>query len=974
MATETPASQLDTAQPRTLEEPPKEPPAKRIRRALAEGDPALAERLAEQALSEAAGSPILRRLWIQATNAQGKREAALERAREAIERHPADPALHQLHAQLLANAGETEQALAYLAQALTVKPDHIGLQLLQIKLLPKAGQLGQSLDGLRRLRHQQFDNLTVLLAAARFYQGRGRTQAALAVVERMLSIEPGHQKALPLKRQLTQSMAIKRVRRAQAEGDSALAERLAEQALADGVTSPILQRLWIQATNQQGKLETALERAREAVQRHPPHAHPNNPSLHQQYAQLLSNAGETSQALACLEQALAATPERLGLLLLLFKLQQQSGQTRQALDSLRRLRRHHADNPDVLLAVARFYQGHGRMRAALAVAERLLALDPDHRQARLLRLSLLQEAAVERGDASPLPALLDAARVKPALSDVEAAELLQAVKLTTAAALAPACREALAYLQPLTERLSEGEQLGLLMQADRLDQHETARRALNAILAQGPKHPTVARGLFNKAMESLDIAQAPALAERLLRHIPVHQQAALQAQFIQHAEGAEAALDFHLATPRQRRTLPQARELAGLLRNARHYRLGLRYLRLCRRRWPDDAGLPVLHARLAMDAGYPEMALAILDTPLPVAQRLQGLRLRIEVLLETGDLDETRAALETVHGRLHGNGLLDTYLRVLMLQGQEDAAAELLQEAQRRGQHKRLASGHLTPTVVGNLMADLSLLGRERRALPTGHHDAALAMRYINAASPVIRRHVQHRPALDGASPIPRHIFQYWDAPTPPQAVTEIMASWCDLPGFGYRRFNKAEASAFLHEHFGADFARAFRLAGNVAESADLLRLCYLRHHGGLYVDADDRLSGRLEALLPHDADLVCFREPFDILGNNVIACVPGHPAITLASELAVEAILGRDSETTWSKTGPGLLTRAVAHHLLRGDVSAPGQRVAILPAYLLRREIQIHIPLPHKKTRGYWNATGPTGQFDMAALINANP
>ncbi|WP_414736198.1 glycosyltransferase [Halomonas elongata] len=41
-------------------------------------------------------------------------------------------------------------------------------------------------------------------------------------------------------------------------------------------------------------------------------------------------------------------------------------------------------------------------------------------------------------------------------------------------------------------------------------------------------------------------------------------------------------------------------------------------------------------------------------------------------------------------------------------------------------------------------------------------------------------------------------------------------------------------------------------------KAADFFRLCYLRHHGGLYADADDRLHGQLEALIPPGVGLVC--------------------------------------------------------------------------------------------------------------------
>ncbi|WP_300273107.1 tetratricopeptide repeat protein [Halomonas sp.] len=756
------------------------------------------------------------------------------------------------------------------------------------------------------------------------------------------------------------------VRRALAEGDLPRAERLAGRALREGPTHPVLYRLWIQATQQQGKLAPALNRARQALA-----AHPDDAALHQLHARLLANAGRPGTALKRLKEAQAQFPEHLGLHLLRFNLLNEMGRTLPALKALRQLRQKDFDNPGVLLAAARFYRSHGRLGAARAVLERLLAIKPEHRQARLMRLDLAREATAGAAE-SPLPALLARAHELTELTADDAAELLHAIKFTTDPALNASAKEALELLLPLSERLAEGDNLALFNQAVRLGHSEAARRALDTLFNNGPRKPPVARALFTQAMQSLPPHQAEAVAERLLRHIPQAQRPALQAQFAQHTEGGQAALDrLRTLHNKRKRPLPEAHQLANQLRGAAHYRLGIRYVRFCRRRWPADHRLKLLHARLLLDAGEATEALELLDADWPVALRHPALRLRAQVLIETGQLEETRAELDRVQARLHNSGLVDLYLRVLIMQGDEAAVTQLLEEAQRRGQHKKLASGHLAPTVEGNLVADLSLLNRERRALPPGDHEAALAARYINAASPVIRQHLELTPSLEGEPLIPRRVFQYWDQPTPPDAVTALMRSWQDRPALDYQRFDVNEARAFLHDTFGPAYERAFRRASNVAEASDLLRLCYLRHYGGLYADADDRLHGRIEALLPGDVGLVCFREPFDILANNVIACVPGHPAITLAAELAVEAMLGHDSESTWSKTGPGLLTRAVAHHLLSADQSAPQQRVAILPGYLLRQHVQIHTPLPHKKTQAYWNAPpGTPGSFDMGPWL----
>lgn len=147
-------------------------------------------------------------------------------------------------------------------------------------------------------------------------------------------------------------------------------------------------------------------------------------------------------ALKRLNSAQAQFPKHLGLQLLRFNLLNEMGRTLPALKVLRQLRRQEFDKPQVLIAAARFYRTHGRLRAARAVLERLLAIKPEHRQARLMQLDLARESAT-RNTASPLPALLTRAHKLPALTVDDAAELLHAIKLTNDPALNESSREAL---------------------------------------------------------------------------------------------------------------------------------------------------------------------------------------------------------------------------------------------------------------------------------------------------------------------------------------------------------------------------------------------------------------------------------------------------------------------------------------------------------------------------------------------------
>ncbi|MFM9268972.1 glycosyltransferase [Halomonas elongata] len=750
---------------------------------------------------------------------------------------------------------------------------------------------------------------------------------------------------------------LQQAQRAMAEGDLERVEMLVSNAVQSGSPHPGERRLWVRIAFRQGHIDTALERSEKALEEQP-----NDPQLRALDARIQAAAGKPRRALHRVNKAIPHWPNSARLRLVKLQLLQDLGRTRPALHVLRQLRRRWPRNPEVLIPVAQFYRAHGRFRATKTVLDHLLEHHPKHRQARVMRQNLANTNI--QNASSSLPELLAQARRNTEFSSADAAEMLQAVKLATVPELISTCHEAIEFLNGMVDRLTEQDKLALFNQAERFGQAEAAHCALTGILDNGPRNPAVARALFQKAMATVEPHQADTVISHLLRHIPKTKQAPLASDFTLRTDGPQSALERLRQDPRRRRSLPEVYNLVRFLRAGNDYALGLRYLRFCRRRWPDEAELRLQHARLLMDAGYPETALETLDAPVPTTKRIPCARIRAHNLLEMGRVDAAKIELDKVSSYNTAHGILDLRLRILIMLGLEDQATELLKEAQRRGVNNRMTSGHFSISLIGNLMSDLALFHREQATLPPGNHEGYLAAHYVHAASAVIRRHFEQsaEPAQDGQQHIPRRVVQYWNERTPPQSVTDIMHSWSSAPGIEYQRFNTQSARSFLRRTFGADYERAFRQANNIAEGADYFRLCYLRHHGGIYADADDRLYGQLDALLPAGTGMVCFREPFDILANNVIVAAPEHPAIVLASEMAVEALLSRDNDNTWGKTGPGLMTRAIASYLVQATPASDAERVTILPSYMLRRQVQVHIQLPHKKTKRHWNATNATG------------
>jgi hypothetical protein len=141
-------------------------------------------------------------------------------------------------------------------------------------------------------------------------------------------------------------------------------------------------------------------------------------------------------------------------------------------------------------------------------------------------------------------------------------------------------------------------------------------------------------------------------------------------------------------------------------------------------------------------------------------------------------------------------------------------------------------------------------------------------------------------------------------------------------------------------------------------------------------VDADDLRVGDLTEYLPDRSDIVLFREPTGVIGNNFIAAAPRHRLIGIALERAQSSILSGDVDTTWLSLGPGLLTRATAAYLSDPDC-APMllERFALYSEHELRRAVAMHRPTPHKRTVKYWNRAESVGKrLDLNWLRDSEP
>lgn len=631
--------------------------------------------------------------------------------------------------------------------------------------------------------------------------------------------------------------------------------------------------------------------------------------------------------------------------------------------------------------LAKAYFAAGRVDEAQTVLENGLKIAP---QSYALELAVL-ELKIANGQAPEAFSQMQQEHPRPSESLNSKREREHAILLVTAldsviaAGVQTGTRRAIGSLASRIHILPARWLFRLMLAADARDVFDIRDQALKHLLKlKALPHP-VCRGLLRYLRMVVEPLEYPDLAADLVKRVPAPQRAGVASQLALAQDGPFAALKVCRAVTGPLREPVDAALLGSRLAKAGQARIAQRYLHFCRRRWPFEPRILSASVNIALLMGQPKRALQFIEDAagFPETIRTSFARRKVEAFLELGRDVEALQALEHAAGpgqRSLGRKQLSIWQkqRLRLAQKMEDSVA-----AQKSIDHLKSLSvaeqgnvgAHFGATLLGASFVELVLFEATMKSLGLARADlppADLIERNYFAAKRVIDSKSVLECCSEASSSgglIPRVIYQYWDTRELPDTIGETMASWSRDTSVTIKRFDRQAARLWLRESIGKEAETAFRLANNTAEECDFLRLCLLWKDGGLYADADDWLNETIEPLLQLGTGLVCFREPYGALANNVLAAAPGHPAIEQAVRLSQAALLARDADSTWSKTGPGLLTRAVATTMIRHDMSR--FRIAIIPLWKLKQHVTIHMEMPYKKTSAHWNqVTRPYRQF----------
>lgn len=884
---------------------------------------------------------------------QGRADQALELCDKALPLCPNHRvALLTKRARALDAGGDRDAALALLSDLRADAPEDLPVAAVTAGVLHRAGALAQAEAAYGDVLALRRDHAGAWLALVEIALARGAPERALALADEAEPLCPAQ--AAPLQ--------IKRVRALDAMGQTAAALALTETLRATLPENAQLALIEARIRRMSGDLGAADAAYRAVLRQHPDHA-----GAWLGRIDVAQTEGDPDRALTLVDAGLTQQPDDAALIARRAGLMVYMGQPEAAIAALRVALKQAPEEMRLRLELAR-----AQLRVGLAEEARALFAD-------CLDEAPMQDAA-RLGLAEAHEALGEPEAGLAALSGHEARSAaigLRAAELQLQVGRRGALRALLDDLVSAAPAMTEPELLRLFKLGEQGDHVGAALAVVGSITARERISPLIAQFLASRARVIVPQDEAARVTAALEQRLALSRRAEFRAFTAALFVGPEEALARARADLASPRDTQGTALVAERLLDAGRAALAFRYLRFCVGRWPNAPHLRRQFLRACIQTGRLEAGHAWLDH---LTGRFPDLDLgfdRMQLMTQEGRLEQTRdmaearaaAGLKTLSPR--------QFLDLALALGDVEKSAQLAAQVQHEPGAGRQNAAHFSTTLHGAQFNELRLYTAARdhalaAGTPMAEAEAQLARDFFHPAKRIVAGHAPRLGPRSGTVTVPQVVFQYWNTPKVPDEVARVMQSWQDAPGFEHRLFDRSAALGFLRDQFGPRHARAFQLANSAAEECDFLRLCLLYRHGGVYADADDMLTGDLGQLIAEGPGLIVTAEPWGALANNVICTPAGHPALLWALQAAGRSLLARENDGTWFKTGPGLMTRAVANWLGQATPAQAEAGLTILTQAQLAAHVQPHVRLSYKTSGQYWNARDRHAPQPLVAALRA--
>ena len=676
-------------------------------------------------------------------------------------------------------------------------------------------------------------------------------------------------------------------------------------------------------------------------------------------------------ALAILEEALAALPDDLPLSLQKAVLLRRLLRLDESISFLSALHQAEPEDERVCFQLAQSLRRVEEFEKSCELIDQILIAFPEHKAARRERIELHaatgDDSRLSRDFEEEYQRLLN--DPAPDSRAVAAQCICQIAMSLPRANAKDLLRQCTGLFSGLHDAIGASLLWEIYVLADALGLGEAYADFAQAFFAREPIDFPAAR-LSLRTMYETDVPNWDHIAAHLLSRVPAGDKARMRMEILSYADDAGEALRNRDKSGRGVGTYRSDHEITvivQLLRRQGRLATAVRYLRWAYRARPLSSTIFRHYFMMLRLSGSYQPAVQILRAARQGPQsRLPEWQTVMSVSsIELGEIKDARAIADGISNVRKRVALNLQNIRYSIGEGEDEDPLARLEMFRNFGSLASFA--HFGVSLTGAFLTETTLDQSEDR--PNAF--VSLSPAAVHRVRDWMADGGQQKTTTNPAK-IPRQVFQYWDTDPPPAPLRFVMQSWERQAGAGYRLFNRGSARQFLRDKLGPDWEQAFLFADSSTEESDFFRLCFLMLEGGVYADCDDWLACDLDDLIGLGAGLIATHQAIGVIGNNLIAAAPHHPAVIWAAVAAKQAILNRHHDGTWAKTGPGLLTRAIAHYLDENARSGTLPDLKLIEDWSTGRYVHFHIPLPYKRSQAYWNATAHPGSLAAIGKIFA--
>jgi mannosyltransferase OCH1-like enzyme len=137
-------------------------------------------------------------------------------------------------------------------------------------------------------------------------------------------------------------------------------------------------------------------------------------------------------------------------------------------------------------------------------------------------------------------------------------------------------------------------------------------------------------------------------------------------------------------------------------------------------------------------------------------------------------------------------------------------------------------------------------------------------------------------------------------------------------PEYSYEFYDDQRVEKFILEEFGEEVFRLYRKINIGAAKADFFRYAVLLKKGGVYIDIDSSIKGKLDDFIqPDDSAIISSEKNPGLYVQWALVFEAGHPFLKKTLELVCENIKSNSyPHDVHQMTGPSVYTKAIEHAL----------------------------------------------------------